>query len=67
MTDALDAPTMMSLLAGGPVDAATVARLRAVDPAAVRAALSPYLRDVEVDALLERLRALIDEGDPARE
>ncbi len=50
---------IMNLIEGLPFDRETLANLAAADPCAMREMLSTYLRDEEVDAILERVQDLV--------
>lgn len=52
-----------TLLDGLPFDRETIANLAAADPRAMREMLSTYLRDDEVDAILERVQELVAHAD----
>jgi hypothetical protein len=54
---------LQTLLEGLPFDRETLANLAAADPRAMREMLSTYLRDDEVDAILERVRDLVAHAD----
>ncbi len=54
---------LQTLLEGLPFDRETLANLAAADPRAMREMLSTYLRDDEVDAILERVSDLVAHAD----
>ncbi len=54
---------LSALLGKGTLDAETVRRLKAEDPEQIRAMLLEHLPEAEVDAILARIRALIQALD----
>ncbi len=54
------------LIANGTLDPELIDRLRATDPEKVRALLSRYLPDEEIDGVLRRLEALLAARDKQR-
>jgi hypothetical protein len=50
---------LAALIRGGALDRATIERLKAADRAAMRASLSKYLDDAQVERILARVDALV--------